>query len=412
MAYQSLIKNFNRIRDYMRDFYVYGFRTREEFDQKSARSYDDERRHIEEYLGDRVQFRNTRTGKAMYISMDSRTIPHNPLYQAFRSKSFTDPDVTLHFYILEVLHDGAHLAIPEIADRINERSGDLLPEPLIKDDSQLRRKLNDYAQLGILRKERQGRQDRYYRTVCDLPLETLRDAIDFYEEMSPIGVIGCYVQDHLDASEDILRFRNHYYLNACDSEILETLLCAIHEHRLATITSCKRGSGRQITEAVIPMRLYLSAANGRSYLLYVTTQTKAPELHCKRTDIMLSVRPGAVSDSYETARDLADRSAPYQWGTATAGVPKHVEIDIEVNEGEEHIRRRLERERRCGTVTDLGNGILRYSADVYDPGELRPWIRSYIGRIVRIESPDGQLENRIKKELSEMLAPYGESHAV
>ena len=26
MAYKELIKNFNRIRDYMREFYVYGFK--------------------------------------------------------------------------------------------------------------------------------------------------------------------------------------------------------------------------------------------------------------------------------------------------------------------------------------------------------------------------------------------------
>ena len=52
MAYSELIKNFNRIRDYMRQFYVYGFRTRDEYDKKSARSYDNERRRIESWLGD------------------------------------------------------------------------------------------------------------------------------------------------------------------------------------------------------------------------------------------------------------------------------------------------------------------------------------------------------------------------
>ena len=46
MAYKELIKNFNRIRDYMREFYVYGFKSREEYTNKSARSYDDEHRRI------------------------------------------------------------------------------------------------------------------------------------------------------------------------------------------------------------------------------------------------------------------------------------------------------------------------------------------------------------------------------
>ena len=46
MAYSELIRNFDRIRDYMRQFYVYGFRRRGEYDRKSARSYDNERRRM------------------------------------------------------------------------------------------------------------------------------------------------------------------------------------------------------------------------------------------------------------------------------------------------------------------------------------------------------------------------------
>ena len=60
MAYSELIKNFERIRDYMREFYVYGFKSRDEFTQKSARSYDDERRRVESSLGDYMRFRADR----------------------------------------------------------------------------------------------------------------------------------------------------------------------------------------------------------------------------------------------------------------------------------------------------------------------------------------------------------------
>lgn len=52
MAYKELIKNFNRIRDYMREFYVYGFKSREEYTNKSARSYDDEHRRLKSWLDD------------------------------------------------------------------------------------------------------------------------------------------------------------------------------------------------------------------------------------------------------------------------------------------------------------------------------------------------------------------------
>ena len=35
MAYSELVKNFDRIRDYMRQFYVYGFKSRTEYDKKA-----------------------------------------------------------------------------------------------------------------------------------------------------------------------------------------------------------------------------------------------------------------------------------------------------------------------------------------------------------------------------------------
>ena len=52
MAYSELIKSFERIRNYMREFYVYGFKSLEEYSIKSARSYDNERRRIESWIGD------------------------------------------------------------------------------------------------------------------------------------------------------------------------------------------------------------------------------------------------------------------------------------------------------------------------------------------------------------------------
>ena len=62
-SYSELIKNFEKIRAYMRDFYVYGFKSRAEYNGKSSRSYDDERRRIESWLGDYMGLVRTPEGK-------------------------------------------------------------------------------------------------------------------------------------------------------------------------------------------------------------------------------------------------------------------------------------------------------------------------------------------------------------
>ena len=100
MAFSELIKNFSKIREYMSQFFVYGFKSRSEYDQKSARSYDNEKRRIESWLGDYMCFRQGADGKNVFIALDSRNIPANPLYKAFKAKSFTANDINLHFLIL------------------------------------------------------------------------------------------------------------------------------------------------------------------------------------------------------------------------------------------------------------------------------------------------------------------------
>jgi len=73
VAYSELIKNFEHIRDYMRQFYVYGFKSREEYDAKSARSYDNERRRVESWMGEFLSFSRDSGGKRVALSLDSRT---------------------------------------------------------------------------------------------------------------------------------------------------------------------------------------------------------------------------------------------------------------------------------------------------------------------------------------------------
>ena len=77
--FSELIKNFERVRRYLREFLVYGFRTREEVGSRSARSYDNERRRLESWLGDFMSFRRTASGKAVFFAADSRQLAHNPL---------------------------------------------------------------------------------------------------------------------------------------------------------------------------------------------------------------------------------------------------------------------------------------------------------------------------------------------
>ena len=123
MAYNELIKNFGNIRDYMREFYVYGFKSREDFTSKSLRSYDDSRRRIESWLSDHMSFSYTPDGKNVFISVDSRNCGSNPLFKAWKSMSFTDGDISLHFILMDILSDEKELTLKEILEEADTYNG-------------------------------------------------------------------------------------------------------------------------------------------------------------------------------------------------------------------------------------------------------------------------------------------------
>lgn len=151
MAYSELIKNFSKIREYISQFFIYGFKSRNEYDSKSARSYDNERRRIESWLGDYMSFRQNSDGKNVFFAVDSRSIPSNPLYNAFKAKSFTSNDITLNFCILDMLTDTCELSTGEIAEKLSAEYFSTFENGVEPDLSTIRKKFKEYEKLGILK---------------------------------------------------------------------------------------------------------------------------------------------------------------------------------------------------------------------------------------------------------------------
>ena len=105
VAYSELIKSFEKVRSYMKEFYIYGLKSREEYSKKSTRTYDNEKRRIEGYLSDHIRFKRDKSGKNVFISIDSKNARHNPFYKVWKAKSFTDSEITLHFILFDILKE-------------------------------------------------------------------------------------------------------------------------------------------------------------------------------------------------------------------------------------------------------------------------------------------------------------------
>lgn len=400
MAYSELIKSFSRIRAYLRSFYVYGFRHRGEFTQKSARSYDNERRRVESWLGNYMSFGQDEHGRRVFLSVDSRSIPENPLYRAFRTKSFTDLDITLHFHLLDLIKISGGLSITGIMDALSERLSAFESDEL-PDESTVRKKLREYASCGLINTEKRGRETVYLLKSDTTQLSSWDAAAAFFSEASPLGVIGSFLQSRLSEKFGCFRFKHHYILNALDSEILYALLCAVGERRLITFAAGKR------SVKTLPLKIYAGTQTGRQYLLAWSP------LHGRfsfyRIDLMDSVK---AEEAFEAPENLAGQMNDFTkhvWGVVGNNHAhlEHIEMTLSVAPEEGHIVERLKREKRCGSVAQLDDAHWLFTADVYDAYEMLPWIRTFTGRITRLQCTDGRVTARFRQDLEEMTAMYG-----
>ena len=387
----------------MREFYVYGFRSRGEYNKKSARSYDDERRRIESWLGEYMRFKQTPDGKNYFLSVDSRVVSENPFYKAWKAKSFTDGDITLHFAVFDILWS------PEIKKTLAELTDEidaLLASSFDFDESTLRKKLKEYAGEGIIRIDKQGRQVLYSRSP-DTDISGLCDVIDLFSEVAPCGVIGSFLRDKQPKHESMFHFKHHYITQAIDSDIMAELFDAIRQKRYVTLDNYSRHSDILRTIRLLPLKIYISAQNGRQYLIAYNESIAG--FGSYRLDYISNLRLGELCGDFDLHKTALKQAEAHMWGVTCRSDNhyEHVEFEIRAGADEQFIVRRLEREKRCGKVEKIDDIHYRYTADVFDTTELVPWIRTFISRITRLNFSNRTVENRFRSDIREMYRIYG-----
>ncbi len=407
MAYSELVKNFEKVRAYMREFYIYGFKSRSEYDAKSARSYDDERRRIESWLGDYMRFAQTPEGKNVFLSVDSRVTKTNPFYKAWKTKSFTDGDITLHFILFDILRAPT---IQKTLAQLVEEIDDYLcgfENPMTFDESTVRKKLKEYTQLGLVITNKQGRTVLYSRAP-DTEIAGLTDVIDFFSEAAPCGVIGSYLQDKSQPHENVFAFKHHYITQAMDSGVLAQLFDAIQKKSYITVDNLGKHSDVPRTLRLVPLKIYISAQNGRRNL--IAFHEKANRLNSYRLDYLTNIRLEEECPKFDELRKALAKVEGHMWGVNCKWSLKkleHVEFEVRFADDEQHILRRLEREKRCGSVVRIDENHARFAADVFDTNEMLPWIRTFICRMTRLNFSNRTAENKLKADIQQMYRMYG-----
>ena len=439
MAVNDRIKDIATIRKWVREFSLFGEKTRTDFTESSGYRYavNKSLKLLKGYL---TETRDDNNCKHVFLSVDARDIAHNPLFIYFKIHAFKDNDIKLHFVILNALADGTYKTVEQVyqsaldsnvysdvdddgaaKDSERENSDNASGEddfglPLNGMDSTIRRKLEEYLGKGILVAQKSGRKKVYSLSTCSIDLKRWAYAIDFFSEIDPLGVIGSFMRDRLDRTGgltacDPFVFRHHYVHHVLDAEIVQTIADAIHKHCSVVVVNHPKHQNNtraNLKNEIVPIRFYHSVQSGRRYI--VACQRESRLLSFLRIDRIQTVSMGGKVPDYLRYYEDANERLKHVWGVSDIGNREltHLEMTIRVSSPDDYAIKRIDIEKRHGTVEYLDNSTARFSIDVWEDREMLPWVRTFIGNIISLKCSNQKFIDRFNHDLRKSLKQYTE----
>jgi hypothetical protein len=169
----------------------------------------------------------------------------------------------------------------------------------------VRKKLKEYTDIGILRDEKHGRF-LYFRLAEDkVDLPSWGDAVAFFSEEAPFGVVGSYLLDRQAEAPEHFSYKHHYLLHTLDTQILFDALCAMKEKRCIDIVNFSIRKDAEHEHRVYPLRFYISTQTGREYLLAYHYKFRKPMFF--RLDTIRVIKAGPVETRHEKYEGFADK---------------------------------------------------------------------------------------------------------
>ena len=189
---------------------------------------------------------------------------------------------------------------------------------------------------------------------------------------------------------------------------------ALEQQIIVDILLCKkRNESIELTMKsskirVFPLKIYISTQNGRQYLMGYYYRERRPAMY--RIDNIEKIRTIGFEKNHQLYDSYGYKFGAHMWGVSSgkrdSRILEHLKMTINIEEGEEFIINRLMCEKRCGTVTRANASTVEFEADVYSAQEMMPWIRTFIGRIEKLECSNHAVEKVFYDDLEAMYSMY------
>lgn len=414
-----LIRDYENIRRILRDIYIFGCFSRDDFIEKkgiSGRKYDKEQQRISSYLPEKfIQKRRVDKKVLLYCSYSVMDGGSNHLADTYRNKSFTALDVMSFFLVQQLLNENEAMTAAEILDALPATNDRVI---FTKDN--LRVKLDELVEKGFIRVKKEGRSIRYslakdiWKEFSDDELMDICLYLEFMKNASPIEMPYYFLYEKLALylsvvrgknvlEKDVFHFKHNHLFNSLDNDILLEILRAMKTDQMLKVHFYGNDNGVK----VIPIEAIHDSVYGRQYLYCFDIESVQPTVI--RLDRMsrISCLRKLTKDEVKIKTSLKGYSDSC-WCTSGAE-EKLTEIVIEFRfdeQKEKYILRRIQAEGHGGTINRLAEGLYEYRIKLRDPDEMIPWIRSFGERAKVISSGQKKTEQKIAEEWKKALVKY------
>lgn len=154
------------------------------------------------------------------------------------------------------------------------------------------------------------------------------------------------------------------------------------------------------------MAVYISTESGRHYLV---GQSMGPNsLRSIRIDTIKEASlAGHVSD-YDAYYQAFSTKKNQTWnGSFNQQRLKQLTVLLRIKEGEEdYLMLRLEREQRMGHSQRIDRETVKFEIELTDFFAINPFLRTFIGRIIAIESTDSHWRASFIRDLDQLISLY------
>lgn len=422
MSMSNDISEVNMLRDFVREIYVESFHSPNghiSIHSPSGRSEGEAKSRLHAFFEENFITKNSENEDV--LKFDSRTVNKNPLFAIWKMCHFKPEYLTRDFALVDLLSTKEYKEGLSDYDLKSDDSGKNKLEfyagrPI--SHKQLTPYIENLRTNGILDVKESFNEEgkllkRIYKLVDTRKIQNLIKekteiiaAIQFASETFPCGVIGSYILDSIDeeTSCPIFNFKHHFIYNTLDSEVMYTIFSAINEKRFVKIK--RKIDIIQVT----PIQVRFSARDGRTYLVYYADDEKYKGFNIANFENIVSVEKSDNCSYFDSLIEEYNSIKNRLWGKSIKiGINKteHVDFTIQYEDSEIYIPQRLQREAFSGHIENNPNkNEATFSAELLDPQELIPWIRSYFGRITQFHFENKELQQQLEDEIKKMYAMY------